>query len=167
MPRRGVFWGLGNVACILSLFLFLLGAAPGTGGQIDFPKTIGKLTLQRVVTRQQAQNQLNSIHDEKIPVAGAAIGYYQGEGIPQVVAWWSRASNESEAGDQLDRMVAKIRRGGSFPYTDYQALERKGISVHSFLGRGLMHYTYRRGEYVYWIEAPADIIGGVFDEVMK
>jgi hypothetical protein len=152
-------------AALLPLLLLLmgLGARPP---EPDFPPRIGQLTLTKVVNQQAAQDSLDSIHDEAVPVAQAAIAHYEGQGGGAVV-WWSRASSEAHARDQLERMVAKIRRGPNYPYGGYRQLQRRGLIVHSFLGHGQTHYTYRKGDQLYWITAPARLIEPVFDALMK
>ncbi len=152
--------------CALALLVAAL-AAQAAGGPPAFPKRIGALNLARVVTQQQAQRQLNSIHDEPIPVASAAIAYYEGQGSEGAVVWWSRAASAAQAKGQLERMVAKIRRGSSFPYSGWRQLERGGLTVHSFVGRGQVHYTWCRGDEVYWLSAPPTLIDAVCEAVMK
>jgi hypothetical protein len=154
-----------QVSCILLLVLFALGLSARPEPPKQFPSRIGQLALIKVITRQDAKDSLSAIHEQPVEVARAAIAYYEGEGEKAVV-WWSRSATEAQAREQLERMVAKIR-GGSYPYAHYRALERNGTAVHSFVGSGQVHYTYRRGDQLYWISAPAGLIDSVFDAVSK
>jgi hypothetical protein len=118
-----------------------------------------------VVSRQQAQDRLNAIHEQPVGVAQAAIAYYEGRGGGATV-WWSRAASEAQARQQLERMVAKIRQG-SYLYGHYQEFKRRAVTVHSFLGGGQTHYTYRLADQLYWISAPPQLIESVFDGLMR
>jgi len=143
---------------ILLVFSVACAAGPAQDSPRTFPETIGGFRLQKVVVREAAKKDLSSIHEGRINVAQAAIAHYQGP-TGGAVVWWSRHVSEADAQDQLDRMVAKIQRGG-FGYGGYRRLERAGLTVHAFAGGGMggLHYTFRRGPETWWIAAsPADI----------
>jgi hypothetical protein len=155
---------------VMTLLMALLMALPVTAAQAgqgvrEFPPTIGALKLVKLLTQGQARDSLNSIHDEKIEVAQAAIAYYEGE-PGKAVVWWSRAANDAQAGDQLDRMVSKIKQFG-YNYRDCREFSRNGIKVYSLSGKGQLHYTWRQGDQVLWIQAPAGLIEAVFDAVAR
>jgi hypothetical protein len=159
--RRRLFLPLAGLALLL-LACQALGAKAGPP---RFPEKIGPLSLVRVVTKQQAEGDLNSIHDEKIKVADAAIAHYAGGGATAVV-WWSRAASEAEGRRQLERMTAKIGPAG-YGYGQHRELKLRGTLVHAYLKGGQVHYTYRQADQLYWIAAPPGLIDAVFEALMK
>jgi len=171
MRRARAFAAVLAAALVLSASFSASWSASGlnAAGLPTFPQRIGGLVLACLDTRDKAKDDLNSIHDERIEVASAAIAHYEGAQGSAVV-WWSRAGSAKEAQSQLERMVAKIDRSvgsGTFPYSGHRTFKRAGLTVHSFLGHGQTHYTYARGDEVWWVQAPAALVESVFDAVMK
>jgi hypothetical protein len=71
------------------------------------------------------------------------------------------------AEDQVVVMLEKMKSNPRSPFSNYQTVERRGTHVIAFEGLGQTHYVFRKGSWVYWIDADSNRIDTVLEHIQK
>lgn len=157
MPRRGV---------LVIVIIFLFGYCNQIAYGFNFDSTIQNLKLVKLITGDDAIEDVNRLHGTQINVVSAYIAYYEGE-KDKATIWVSEASSQKHAQSQLDVMIQKMKNNPRSPFNHYRNLERKGFSIIAFDGIGQVHYVFRDNKWVFWISANTYQMKVIFDHIVK
>jgi hypothetical protein len=115
------------------------------------PQELAGLRLQRVVTGQQALQDMQRLHNREdgFGLVDGWVGHYENG----ATIWFGVAVDEEDAAALIDDMASSIARGGS-PFTDLAEESVGDLVVYSVQGLGQLHFFYQRGINVIWLAAP-------------
>jgi hypothetical protein len=152
----------------LFLFLaaFLIAGCKRVAPAPQFPPQIGDLERVKLVEGEEAIRQINKLHGKPIDVVRGFIAEYQGD-HSKATTWVSEAQTAEMAEDQVVVMLEKMKSNPRSPFSNYQAVERRGTHVIAFEGLGQTHYVFRKGNWVYWIDADSNQIDTVLEHIQK
>ena len=136
----------------VAVFMFACRGEPRALRDL-FPEAIGKLRRIRLITGQEALDEIDRLHGKRIVVEEGAIGIYRSGSGPPVMVWISRAGTADISRQQTEVMVRKMTTSSGSPFHDPSRQECKGVTVYRFLGMGQVHYVFYRGDLAYWISA--------------
>ena len=151
-----VLIGLG--ALVLVLAGMTLGLVQSKEAEMKvvpkLPQELGGLMMHRLVTGEEAMEQLAELHGKSLGISAGYIAYYGG-GKDASIVWVGATQNEGEARQLTDAMTAKIKQGSQQYFKNLRGKEVGGNMVYSVdSSDGLMHHYFQQGGKVVWVAFP-------------
>ena len=131
-----------------------------------FDPQIGNLKLVKLIEGEEAIEEINRLHGTTIQALRGFIAHYE-NARKKAVIWVSEAESEDMAQEQIEVMLRKMKGSPRSPFGHYRDLDRKGLPVIAFEGLRQVHYVFRIGEWVYWMDADAEHIDTILDHLQK
>lgn len=154
--------GRASIGLAVSAF-FLLAYAQAA--QLEPPKAVGALDLVHALRGKEALQAIDRLHGKELAGTDGYVAHYERDGLVAML-YVSRPARPSMTGTQIEKMAGGIRAGKT-PFTDLKSHERDGTTVYSALGKGQIHYFYRRGADVIWIAADPPVAKQVVEYLLQ
>jgi hypothetical protein len=154
-----------NLLCWLLIAILALGCtrAPFVP---RFDPQIDNLKLVKLIEGEEAIEEINRLHGTTIQVLRGFIAHYE-NARKKAVIWVSEAESEDMAQEQIEVMLRKMKGSPRSPFGHYRDLDRNGLPVIAFEGLRQVHYVFRIGEWVFWMDADAEYIDSILDHLQK
>lgn len=112
------------------------------------PQRAGTLELAGFYSGPVAVEEILRLHNSQFPLSDALIARYDGPGA-DMTAWVSVSPSPAGAALLMGLMVEKMPTSPVF--SEKEAFEARGITVHHVTGMGMDHYYFLDGHHVYWL----------------
>lgn len=114
------------------------------------PENLAGLMLYNRVVGKEAIGQINRLHNKEFELSRGTVGLYGDAG--QIIIWTGGTKLAMQAEEILDQMQVSIKTG-RFPFLRVGSLPIDGITVYVLESPGHLHYYFRSGSNVIWIQA--------------
>jgi len=144
------------VVIVTLLLLPSLSSASELAGILK--ENVGNMQRVQLVTGEEAQAEVDKLHDKALPAEESVIGRYMApgqKGRPAEV-WISRVESAKEARRQTGQMVHLMYENPKSPFKNPRRIEHNGIAVYRFEGMGQAHLIWFKNDLVYWVSVAAD-----------
>jgi hypothetical protein len=154
------------VVLVLLLWWPLVGHS-ASGEIFPLDLRVPGLKVVRTVSGDEAISAINRLHGLAVDVVRGVVVHYQAETDvhDKATIWASEARSESQAQEQTDVMMDKMKGNTRSPFKGYRPAKFKEVQAVRFEGLGQAHCVFRKGKWVYWISAQEQGIDDIVNHV--
>ncbi len=133
-----------------TIFIALfLGCSSSTN--ISTPAIIGEKNRFRVISGDQAARTVNKLHGSIVSAGANVIAEYGQD--PKDLLYITHYQDHREAQKSFDLMIKKIAAAKNGPFYYLMPVTKYDEKVYMALGIGAVHYIYRSGHYLLWLQS--------------
>jgi hypothetical protein len=119
---------------------------------LDFPQTLGNLTLIENYSGEQAYNEIKNMHLGDFDFIEGYVAGYWGDSGSSAKLWVSLFHTETESKKIVERMTDAISRGGTpFSIPLEVTVNNTENKIYWSVGLGQEHYYWANGRLVIWM----------------